>query len=210
VPVRETIGVPTPETTAEDVLALLDLADALGVRIWLDGGWAVDACLGEQTRKHADVDIVVTESEVAALVAALCEKGYRALPRSDTRPWNFVLGDPYGRDIDFHVVVLDDGGNAIYGPPENGDRYPATALDGTGAITGRAVACVTPEQQVIFHTGYPVDEDDWADVSRLCARFGIPVPDDYARFVARDRTDDDERIGASERGSSAGTGDVVP
>jgi hypothetical protein len=35
---------------------------------------------------------------------------------------------------------------------------------------------------VRFHTGYDVDEDDWADVSRLCERFGIPVPADYDRF----------------------------
>jgi len=27
-----------------------------------------------------------------------------------------------------------------------------------------------------------VDADDWADVSALCQRFGIPIPDDYRRF----------------------------
>jgi hypothetical protein len=26
------------------------------------------------------------------------------------------------------------------------------------------------------HTGYRVDATDWADVSALCERFGIPVP----------------------------------
>jgi len=35
---------------------------------------------------------------------------------------------------------------------------------------------------VRFHTGYPVDGTDWADVSALCARFGLTVPSDYARF----------------------------
>ncbi|HKE66888.1 MAG TPA: aminoglycoside nucleotidyltransferase [Micromonosporaceae bacterium] len=179
------------ESTAEDVVVLVDLANTLGVRMWLDGGWAVDACLGEQTRKHADVDIVVTESQVAVLVAALCDKGYRDVPRSDTRPWNFVLGDAYGHEVDFHVVALDDDGNGIYGPVENGERYPAASLGGTGTVAGRAVACLTPDQQVIFHTGYAVDDEDWADVSRLCTRFGIPVPDDYATFVARDHTGDD-------------------
>jgi lincosamide nucleotidyltransferase A/C/D/E len=44
------------------------------------------------------------------------------------------------------------------------------------------VDCVSPEWLVRFHTGYPVDETDWADVSALCERFGIPVPSDYARF----------------------------
>ena len=49
----------------------------------------------------------------------------------------------------------------------------------------RTVRCVEPVAMVAFHTGYAVDENDWADVSRLCDRFGIPVPDDYAEFVSR-------------------------
>ncbi len=36
---------------------------------------------------------------------------------------------------------------------------------------------------VRFNTGYAVDEDDWADVSALHARFGVPIPDDYAKFA---------------------------
>jgi hypothetical protein len=40
---------------------------------------------------------------------------------------------------------------------------------------------------VRFHTGYQVDADGWADVSALCERFGIPVPDDYRRFGRAER-----------------------
>jgi len=47
----------------------------------------------------------------------------------------------------------------------------------------RPVACITPEWLVRFHTGYPVDPTDCADVSALCERFGLAVPDDYRRFV---------------------------
>jgi len=47
----------------------------------------------------------------------------------------------------------------------------------------RPVACITPEWLVRFHTGYAVDATDWADVSALCERFGLAVPDDYRRFV---------------------------
>lgn len=171
------------ETTAADVLALLDLAAAHGVRIWLDGGWAVDACLGEQTRRHDDVDIVVTTDDVGRLVAVLRERGYTDVPRTDTRPWNFVLGDAYGREVDFHVVALDDNGNGVYGPRENDEVYPAGGLAGSGTIAGRVVNCLTAEQLVAFHTGYEPDAGDWADVSALCTRFGIPIPDGYARFA---------------------------
>jgi len=165
--------------TAEDVLAFLDLMDAHGVRIWLDGGWAVDACLGAQTRPHADLDIVVEERGTATAVAALTGRGYRPVPRPDTTAWNFVLGDAGGRQVDFHVIVLDEHGDGVYGP--HGACYRAAALAGTGTVAGREVRCISPEWLVRFHTGYDVDETDWADVSRLCERFGIPVPEQYRR-----------------------------
>jgi lincosamide nucleotidyltransferase A/C/D/E len=171
-----------PEMTAVDVRAFVELMDGLGIRVWLDGGWAVDACLGEQTRRHGDLDIAIEKRDVPAAVAALGDRGFRPVPRDDTRPWNFVLGDDAGRQVDFHVLVFDDHGDGVYGPPENGEVYPAAALTGHGSVDGRGVACLTPECQVRFHTGYEVDADDWADVSALCRRFGIPVPDDYRRF----------------------------
>jgi lincosamide nucleotidyltransferase A/C/D/E len=171
-----------PEMTTGDVLGFLDLMNAHGIRIWLDGGWAVDACLGSQTRRHGDLDIVIEQRDVAAVVAALERVAYTPVPRPDTRAWNFVLGDDARHEIDFHVIVLGEDGRGIYGPPENGDSYPAEALAGKGTINGRTVDCVTPEWLVRFHTGYQLDETDWADVSALCERFGIPVPSEYRRF----------------------------
>jgi lincosamide nucleotidyltransferase A/C/D/E len=60
--------------------------------------------------------------------------------------------------------------------------YPAEALSGTGTVDGRTVRCISPNWLVAFHTGYAVDANDWADVSALCERFGIPIPDDYLPF----------------------------
>jgi lincosamide nucleotidyltransferase A/C/D/E len=37
----------------------MSLLDQEGVRAWLDGGWAVDALLGRQTRLHSDLDLAV-------------------------------------------------------------------------------------------------------------------------------------------------------
>jgi hypothetical protein len=39
---------------------------------------------------------------------------------------------------------------------------------------------------VRFHTGYPLDENDYLDTKHLCQRFSLPLPEDYADFVARD------------------------
>jgi len=170
------------EMTGDDVCGFLALMDAQGVRVWLDSGWAVDACLGSQTRRHGDLDIVIEERDVPVAVAVLRGRGYAPAPRADTRPWNFVLGDDSGHQVDFHVIALDEGGRGVYGPPENGECYPAQALAGTGTVNGRNVGCIAPEWLVRFHTGYDVDATDWADVSALCERFGIPVPHEYLRF----------------------------
>lgn len=171
--------------TADDVWDFVDTMAAHGVRLWIDGGWAVDACLGTQTREHADLDIAIEQRYVDTALRILRERGYGPEPTPRELGWNFVLRDDAGHEIDFHVIVRDGTGRGIYGPPENGESYPPDALCGRGTIAGRGVDCISPQWLVVFHTGYEADEDDWADVSALCARFAIPVPDDYARFVSR-------------------------
>jgi lincosamide nucleotidyltransferase A/C/D/E len=34
------------------------------VTVWVDGGWGVDALLGEQTRPHKDLDIAIEEKDL--------------------------------------------------------------------------------------------------------------------------------------------------
>src|SRR5438876_11964490 len=168
-----------PEMTADDVCGFLAVMDVHGIRIWLDGGWAVDACLGSQTRIHADRAIVIEARHLELSVSTLRALGYRPAPRDDTRLWNFAMGDPEGHESDFHVIVLDESGRGIYGPPEDGDLYPAEALAGTGTVEGRAVVCISPEYLVKFATGYARHETDRADVSALYEKFGIPLPAEY-------------------------------
>ena len=176
---RDNVAMPAdPEMTLADVVGLLDLCARNDIGVWLDGGWAVDALLGNQTRRHSDIDIVVEEKDLATLRRLLEAEGYRDVPRDDTRAENFVLGDDRGHEVDFHVIVLDEAGNGIYGPP-GGHVYPAAALAGAGVVGGRAVRCITPEYLVKFHTGYKIRERDIHDVSALCARFGIPYPAEY-------------------------------
>jgi lincosamide nucleotidyltransferase A/C/D/E len=169
------------EMTLDDVLELLDLAEALEVELWVDGGWGVDAALGEQTRKHDDLDILIPREHETVYADALRTRGFRPVDRPDTRSWNYVLGDAAGREVDFHVMAPRPDGDWDYGPeggpPE--DVIPGMALSGDGVIGGRTVRCLTPEQQVRYHTGYEPDENDWADVRALCERFGIPVPPGY-------------------------------
>ena len=168
-----------PGMTEADVCALLDVSASLGVELWLDGGWAVDAWLGGQTRPHADVDIVIESKDLTTLVDALQRRGYVDVPRDDTRPWNFVLGDSDGHEVDFHVIDLAEDGTGIYGPPEVEFRFPADSLTATTELCGRPVRAIPPHRLVEFHTGYEPDDDDRADVLALCAAFDLPVPEQY-------------------------------
>ncbi|MBI4672669.1 MAG: aminoglycoside nucleotidyltransferase [Chloroflexi bacterium] len=166
-----------------DVLDLYTQLHRRGIEVWLDGGWSVDALLGEQTRVHSDVDIVIQQKDVPKLREFLEQQGYFDVPRDDTSAWNFVLGDNNGRRVDVHAIVFDAEGNGLYGPPEKGVMYPAASLTGSGVINGQAVKCISPEYMVKFHTGYKLRESDFQDVAALCARFGIDYPEEYAVLI---------------------------
>ncbi|HEX6737122.1 MAG TPA: aminoglycoside nucleotidyltransferase, partial [Vicinamibacteria bacterium] len=56
---------------AEEVVALYALLAERGVRVWVDGGWGVDALLGEQTRPHKDLDALVPFDDLGMLTDVL-------------------------------------------------------------------------------------------------------------------------------------------
>ena len=170
-------------TTAEDVVDLCDALENLGIKIWIDGGWGVDALLGKQTRPHKDVDITIQEKDLARFREYLESHGYKEVERDEDKKWNFVLGDDEGHEVDVHAVVFDAEGNGIYGPVENGDIYPAASLTGIGMINGRTIQCISPEWLIKFHSGYELKEKDFKDVSALCERFGIKLPEEYIQFL---------------------------
>lgn len=161
----------------EDVIELYKALESLGITIWLDGGWAVDALLGEQTRPHEDVDIVIQEKDVLALRKYLESKNYHDIIRDDTSSWNFVLGDKENHLVDVHVIRFDKDGNGLYGP--KGEMYPAASLTGVGKVDDLTVKCISAESLVKFHTGYKLDEKDYKDVLALCKKFNLKLPKEY-------------------------------
>lgn len=158
--------------TSKDVTGLYQKWDELRIKVWIDGGWGVDALLGRQTRPHEDLDIALQQKDVPKLRGLLETEGYREVKRDN--PWNFVLGDPQGHRVDFHAFVLDDRGIVVEGIP-----YPPASLAGTGSIDGQPVRCISAEYMVKFHSGYELRDKDFKDVSALCDRFGIDVPEEY-------------------------------
>lgn len=162
-----------------DVARLYSEIENLGIAIWLDGGWGIDALLAEQTRPHADMDIVVQHKDVPKVRAFLQAQGYRDVPRDDTSAWNFVLGASEGRLVDVHAVKLDAEGNGLYGPSEKGVMYPAASLTGIGALNGQTVRCISAEYVIKFRTQYRPRPVDLQDVAAICERFQIDYPTEY-------------------------------
>jgi lincosamide nucleotidyltransferase A/C/D/E len=164
--------------SADAVVQLLQLFDQHSIEVVVDGGWGVDALLGEQTRFHADLDIALEHKDVPKLRALLEARGYKDVLRDDTRDCNFVMGDEQGHEVDFHSYTFDAHGTLVFGV-----EYPLDSLTGTGTIQGYAVKCISAEWMVKFHSGYELDENDYHDVSALCERFGMALPAEYERFT---------------------------
>jgi lincosamide nucleotidyltransferase A/C/D/E len=90
---------------ARGVLSVIATLEQAGVRVWLDGGWGVDALVGEQTRDHDDLDCVIAlcDAPIARDTLAVC--GFAVA--IDEVPTRFVVRDPTDRRVDFHTVTFD-------------------------------------------------------------------------------------------------------
>ena len=169
-----------PEMTSAEVVGIIKLLEQNGIEVYVDGGWGVDALLGELTRAHEDLDIALPHRFVPLLRELLEARGYKEIPRPDTRDCNFVLGDDKGHLVDVHSYTFDENGKHIFGV-----AYQPRHLTGTGAIDGYPVKCPPPDVMVEFHTGYEVDENDYRDTKALCERFNIPLPKEYDKFESK-------------------------
>ncbi|QRP44184.1 nucleotidyltransferase domain-containing protein [Amycolatopsis sp. FDAARGOS 1241] len=152
--------------TALDVLARLRSA---GCRVWLAGGWGVDALLGRQTRDHSDLDLLHRVDEEPTVLAALA--GFAEA--EDLRPVRFVLTRPDGASLDLHPLHFAPDGSATQAADNTGGTfdYPADCFV-TGTIEGVTVPCLSVTQQLLFHQGYEPRAHDIADVEALHTALG--------------------------------------
>jgi lincosamide nucleotidyltransferase A/C/D/E len=162
---------------ARDVLAVLDLLAGAGVEAWVDGGWGVDALLGERTRPHSDVDLVVPLPALEPALAALAAAGYARVLR-DWRPTAVAVADPRGCEVDLHLVTPAPGGGGDQALPGGGSFHYPPPVGGT--VGGRAVWCVDAPTQVRTHLGYPPTAKDHTDMRLLRDRLGVQLVPPYA------------------------------
>ena len=164
--------------TSTDVLSIIQHLEVPHLFVSADGGWGVDALLGEQTRPHDDLDLVVDFEEIDAVNEAMALLGFQ--PWINEMPTRFVLKSPGDRRIDFHPMHFDDTGYAHQQLP-GGKLFTCRidALHGAGRIADREVPCLTVELQLAVHIGYEPTATDQRDIQRLCDRFGLSPSEGY-------------------------------
>jgi lincosamide nucleotidyltransferase A/C/D/E len=161
---------------AAEVRRLVEALDAASVRVWLDGGWGVDALLEEETREHDDLDLVVALEQGDSLAAILRSLGYEHVAGS--APTSFVLVDRAGHQVDVHPVTFDPPrGGGVYLMEDGREwMYPMEGFSGTGRVAGHEVRCLSPKVQVLVHTGYELTAKDYRELELLRERFGVEIP----------------------------------
>lgn len=158
------------------VLYILDLLATVGVQVWLDGGWGVDALLGRITRLHNDLDLVFALDDLTCIVEMLVRNGFRVEEEELGRV--VLIHSDHGR-IDLHPVTFDPCGNAVQVQPA---KSPVVYRRGgfvSGWILGCAVACISADMQVFARLGHDRSEKHRRDVIALCSSFGLQVPEGW-------------------------------
>lgn len=152
---------------AEDVIEVLNALDGAGARHWVGGGWGVAALAGRQTRQHRDLDLAVDARDLGRCLVVLDRLGYVA--ETDWLPVRIEMRSSGELCVDVHPVVFDDSGHGRQAALEGGFfEYPPDAF-GRGLIDGRAVPCLSAQQQRRFRSGYTHRPQDVHDLAQLDA-----------------------------------------
>ncbi len=146
------------------VLTLMDALSAAAVSSWVAGGWGVDALIGHQTRRHYDLDLVVSDmhGNIERLEQVLASAGFRPGVREFNPGLAMPLRHAWQDDNGYTVEVMPV---ALGKPPfTSGER-----LFTEGVIGGHMVPCLSARLQVTLHKGYAARAVDLTDMEALSA-----------------------------------------
>ena len=136
-----------------DVKQILQFAIDAEIKVFLDGGWGVDALLGYQSRAHNDIDIFVEKNDYQNFIEIMKANGFYEIKMEYTTLNHTVWEDLKNRIIDLHCFEYTDEGEILY----DGDCFPVETFSGKGRIEEIEVSCIEPYSQVMFHLGYEFD-----------------------------------------------------
>lgn len=146
------------------VLALMDALASAGVRSWVAGGWGIDALIGRQTRRHYDLDLVIsdTSEDIERMGQVLASAGFRPGVMELNPGLAMPLRHGWQDDNGYTVEVMP----VAFGQPPfacAGESFTR------GVIGGRTVPCLSAGLQFALHEGYDARTVDAADIVALRA-----------------------------------------
>jgi lincosamide nucleotidyltransferase A/C/D/E len=193
--------------SAADVPHIVGLLSASGVKAWVAGGWACDALLGEQTRRHGDLDLVIAKPDRHPACEVLMHHGFALTHMfdADLMGTAVVLVDHRRRrKVALHLVEISDAWPASLRRTMQDLELGPQEIFATGTIAGHHLACLSAPTLVSLHTGYELKDRDRRDVCRLCVRFSLPVPPGYE--CPSDANEAEPPAPLAETASSSSTG----
>ena len=181
--------------TARSAVVILDLLERADVPTWVAGGWGVDALVGQESRPHADLDLLIPEPTSSRARQSLAAAGF--VDSLDELPTRFEMAHQKWGVVDLHPIHDDTNGNPWL-PLPNGASwvYTSGALDGHGQIESRRCRCLSAHEQLRLHDGYELREIDHADIRLLRS---LPARRDVqpgsSQPAARPTADNADRVG---------------
>ncbi|HEY9293205.1 MAG TPA: lincomycin resistance protein LmrB [Microlunatus sp.] len=150
---------------SNEVLRIVDWVESHDACYQINGGWAVDALVGRQTRPHRDLDLFIDADVVPSLLSWLRSRGYAV--ETDELPARVELRDGRLR-VDVHPMTLDAAGNGTQWDDHGTAIYshPAAART-TGSIDGHQVCVASAARLRELHEGYPPRDVDHHDLALL-------------------------------------------
>ncbi|QEV16268.1 nucleotidyltransferase domain-containing protein [Streptomyces alboniger] len=152
----------------------MEVTGALGIPVWLRGGWAMDFFLGEITRDHEDIDWFAWADDAADLAGGVLRYGYSPVPGSPPDLQLDFVKD--GLESSFTLLDRDAADSVVVaGGPWAGAPWPDGMLDaGPGRIGGLECAIVSPQAQIeikrmtpVWDPSRPRRTKDAEDIARL-------------------------------------------
>jgi lincosamide nucleotidyltransferase A/C/D/E len=152
------------EMTGPQALTLYRMLSEAGARVWIDGGWGVDALLCRQTRVHGDLDLGVARPDLQLVIDLLGGVGFAVIDRRYEEV-TVQLAAPDGARVDLHPSTPLDGGGTEQLDFEGNWYFIGPAVG--GEIAGEAVRCIPVQAQLRAHSGYELRPKDLHDLASL-------------------------------------------
>lgn len=152
---------------ADEVLAVVAWLREWRVTYQVNGGWAVDALVGRQTRAHGDVDVFLDATALAPFLGWLTGRGYTVT--EDWLPIRIELASSVGR-VDAHPMEIGGNGDGLQRGFDDEVFHHRAAQRTVGHVAGQEVVVANAARLRELRQGYdprPVDLHDLGQLDKL-------------------------------------------